>query len=125
MNIICGRRGKEAQISGCGTRLMTSASSSRLRQCLHCAALTISMSASLVDASGLLSRADWGAPAVTVSHNAATWTISGLKHTATLDGKTLTLTIHTRSNTWAMAPSGPKDMLVKAGADEFPLRMTD
>jgi len=125
MNIICGRRGKEAQISSRHTWLPIGALLSRLLQCRRGVALAISMSASLVDASDSLSRADWGAPAVTVSHNTQTWTISGLKHTATLDEKTLSLTIHTKSNTWAMAGSGPKDMLVKAGADQFPLRLAD
>jgi hypothetical protein len=89
--------------------------------------IAASIVAPSADGGDSMPRADWGAPAVTVSHDAGTWTIAGRKHTALLDEKSLALTIRTASNAWAMAASGPKDMLVKAGAgaDEFPLRLAD
>src|SRR6266581_4624253 len=72
-----------------------------------------------------LPRSEWGAPAVAVSHSGDIWTIAGEKHSASLNEKNLALTIQTRSNKWAMVPSGPTDMLVKVGAEEFPLRLAD
>src|SRR6185436_3555442 len=72
-----------------------------------------------------LPRAEWGAPAISVLHSGGVWTIAGSKRTAVLDEKTLALTVRTGSNVWAMAAPGPKDMLVKAGAEEFPVGLAD
>jgi hypothetical protein len=71
-------------------------------------------------------RSDWGAPAVSVAHAGDNWTIAGRKHKAVLNEKNLILAIQTTATNWTMAPSGPKDMLVKpANEEEFPLRLAD
>ena len=58
---------------------------------------------------------DTGVPQITVSHNAAGWTIKGQKNTVTLDDKTLAITIHAGSTDWHTVASSAKDMQVRAG----------
>jgi len=76
-------------------------------------------------AEATLAREEWGAPLISVSHTGATWRISGKKHTALLNEKDLSLAIQTPASHWALAPSGAKDMLVKMGGEEFPLKLAD
>lgn len=71
-----------------------------------------------------LTRADWGAPLVNVSHADGKWTIAGRKQNVTLDEKTLALDINAQSVDWKMFSSGTNDMIVKYRGQEFPLRLT-
>jgi len=72
-----------------------------------------------------LTRADWGAPLVDVSHANGQWTIAGKKQVVTLDEKTLALDVDAQSVDWKMFPSGTNDMIVKFRGKEFPLRLAD
>ena len=68
---------------------------------------------------------EWGEPAVSVSHAAGKWTIAGRRHSAVLSASDLALTVNAGSATWKMVPSSAEDMLVRAGGDEFPVRLKD
>lgn len=72
-----------------------------------------------------LTRADWGAPLVNVSHTNGKWVIAGKKQTVTLDEKTLSLAVSAQSVDWKMVPSSTNDMIVKFHGKEFPLALTD
>ncbi len=72
-----------------------------------------------------LPRADWGAPQVEVSHTADTWTIAGQKNTATLHLPDLALATKAGTATWTMQPSGPGDLRVGLGGQEFSVRLAD
>lgn len=68
---------------------------------------------------------DWGAPPVTLTHEANRWTIAGLKNTVALDATTLAITVHTAGTEWRMVPSSPHDLQVRtAGYDRW-LRLAD
>src|SRR5215469_4195564 len=72
-----------------------------------------------------LPRAEWGAPAVAISHSNGKWLIAGHKNKVTLDEKDLSLSIQNGDAQWAMVPSATNDMIVKARSAEFPLRLAD
>src|SRR5271170_2918040 len=72
-----------------------------------------------------LTRADWGAPLVDVSHADGKWTIAGKKQTVTIDEKTFALEVNAQSVDWKMMPSGMNDLIVKYHGEEFPLQLTD
>jgi Family of unknown function (DUF5696) len=72
-----------------------------------------------------LSRAEWGAPEVKVSHADGKWTIAGKKQTVVLDEKTLEMTVDAGPVKWGMAASQADDVLVKSGGEEFTLRLAD
>jgi hypothetical protein len=72
-----------------------------------------------------LSRADWGAPAVTVTHSAGKWNIHGLKTHISFDEANLNLSVQAGGTDWSMAKSGPKDLLVKFAKQETYLRLAD
>lgn len=70
-----------------------------------------------------LPRAEWGAPEIAVTQAGNVWTIAGKKQTVTLNAADLALRVRAESASWTMVPSGPQDMLVKAGGQQFPLRL--
>ena len=72
-----------------------------------------------------LTRADWGAPLVNVSHADGKWIIAGKKQTVTFDEKTLAFEVNAQSVIWKMPASGTNDMILKKGGKEFPLRLAD
>jgi len=72
-----------------------------------------------------LPRDEWGATAVTVTHESSKWMMAGKKNKVTLDESTLALRVQTGSAEWAMNQSSAKDMLVKAKGEEFYLRLAD
>jgi hypothetical protein len=79
-----------------------------------------------IDAAALgqtLPREAWGAPAITVAQANNTWTISGRKNRVTLTESNLALVIHAGPAEWKLVPSGPNDMLVRHGTDEFSLQL--
>ena len=92
---------------------------------VRCAGLLGVLAASSCPCAGQLSPHEWGAPAVTVLRSADQWTLSGKKHSVTLDGKDLSLTVRIEGATWKMAPSSAPDLLVRAADDEFSLRLAD
>lgn len=72
-----------------------------------------------------LSPEEWGAPAVTVSHSAGKWTLSGKKNKVVLDELDLSTTLQAGGAIWKMVSSSAKDILVRASDDEFNLRLAD
>ena len=71
-----------------------------------------------------LTRADWGAPDVTVSQAGGIWTIAGQRQTVTLDPN-FALDVNAQGVDWKMFPSGTNDIVVQFRGREFPLRLTD
>ncbi len=90
-----------------------------------CALVAGSTAAQQRELSRSASRAERGAPAVTVSNDGGVWTIRGKQQVVTLNEGDLALGIEAGPAVWQMVPSEPDDMLVKAGGDEFPLRLAD
>jgi hypothetical protein len=76
-------------------------------------------------AADALTRADWGAPAVAVSHTGGNWIIAGKKQAVILDEKTLGLEVNAQSVVWKMPASSTNDMIAKKAGTEFPLRLAD
>ncbi len=76
-------------------------------------------------AESALSRADWGAPDVSVSHADGGWKVVGKKRTVVLNETNLALQIQTGTTAWSMVPSGTNDLVVKSGNESFPLRLAD
>jgi hypothetical protein len=72
-----------------------------------------------------LTREQWGAPLVAVSHANGRWTIAGKKQVITLIESNLALEVRAGAATWNMVASGTNDMLVKSGSQVFPLRLAD
>lgn len=72
-----------------------------------------------------LPREEWGAMPVRVSHDHDAWTIAGKRNTVELDPRDLSIHVKAGPATWKMLASGPTDALVRAGGDEFPLRLAD
>src|SRR5256885_1777914 len=72
-----------------------------------------------------LRREQWGAPAISVSHEGDKWIIAGKRNKVTLNEGDLALTVQTGTAQWTMLPSGAEDMLVKSHGKEFYLRLAD
>ena len=70
-------------------------------------------------------RAQWGAPAVTVSKTSDKWVVAGKRTKLTLNESNLALAIEAGGTPWQMAPSAPTDMLVRAKGEEFQLGLAD
>src|SRR5687767_9327906 len=72
-----------------------------------------------------LPREQWGAPAVSVTHETGKWTIAGKRNKVTLNEADLALSVETEAGQWTMVASSANDMLVKSEGSEFPLRLAD
>jgi hypothetical protein len=72
-----------------------------------------------------LPRAEWGAPAVIVSQKNGVWVVAGSTTTMTLNPSDLLLRVQTRATSWSMTPSVSRDMIVRAGGEDVPLRLAD
>ena len=72
-----------------------------------------------------LSREEWGAPPVKVTHEGSDWRIAGRHNSVTLNETNLALVVQNGPARWAMEPSATNDMLVKSGDKEFYLRLRD
>lgn len=72
-----------------------------------------------------VSREQWGAPGVTVSHSGGKWSITGRKNKVTLNEIDLGFVIEAAQARWIMVPSSAQDMLVKSEGSEFYLRLAD
>ncbi len=68
---------------------------------------------------------EWGAPAVTVSHEGTQWIIAGQKNKVILNDSNLSMTIEAGPVTWTMAPSSKDDMLVDSAGERFYVRLAD
>jgi hypothetical protein len=71
-----------------------------------------------------LSRAEWGAVPVTVSHQNGNWIIAGQKHKVILNERNLAIEVEAGAARWSMVASTPHDMLVKSGRQEFPIGLS-
>jgi Family of unknown function (DUF5696) len=72
-----------------------------------------------------LSRDQWGAMPVVVSHSADKWIIKGKQNTVTLNESNLMLSIQAGAAQWNMLSSQPGDMLVRSRGEDIPLRIID
>ena len=72
-----------------------------------------------------LSREEWGAPLVVVSHEAPTWTIRGQKQVVTFSESDLALRAESGSTIWEMVPSEADDLLLKSDGEEAAYRLAD
>jgi hypothetical protein len=72
-----------------------------------------------------LSREQWGAPAVKVSHAEGKWIIAGKANTVAVNETDLSLKVQAGPATWQLVPSTAQDMSVGAKGAEFYLRLAD
>jgi len=72
-----------------------------------------------------LPRSEWGAPAVTVSHENGKWLITGKKNKVTFNETNFAMTVQNGSAMWTMVSSSTNDMLVKADGKELFIRLAD
>jgi hypothetical protein len=72
-----------------------------------------------------LSRDQWGAPLVRVSHADGKWTVAGKRQSVILTESNLAVEIRAAGAVWNLAGSRTNDMLVKAAGKEFSLRLAD
>jgi hypothetical protein len=87
--------------------------------------LTLCLPGSAQPANQPLSREQWGAPAVNVSHASGKWTIAGNKQTVILNEADLALEIRAQSAIWNLVASAANDMRVKFNGQELPVRLAD
>jgi hypothetical protein len=64
-------------------------------------------------------RAQWGAPDVSVTHANGEWTIVGHKNKVVLNDSDLALSIDSQGVSWKMVPSQPDDILIKSHGELF------
>jgi len=72
-----------------------------------------------------LSREEWGAPPVNVSHSGGKWRIIGRKQSVSLDETNLTIEIQAGQAKWSMVASITNDMIVKSNDLAFAVRLAD
>src|SRR6185436_11853429 len=96
---------------------------------LHRHSIIFAIAATFVIASCALAqklpREQWGAPAVSVTHEAGKWVIAGKRNKVTMNDTDFALSVVAEGAQWSMVPSSAKDMLVKSQGNEFPLRLAD
>jgi hypothetical protein len=89
-----------------------------------CALLLLRVSAAQ-SAEQPLTREQWGAPLVQVSHTDGRWTITGKQQTVVLTQSNLALEVRAGTAVWNMVASGTNDMVVQSAGKAFPLRLAD
>ncbi len=72
-----------------------------------------------------LTREQWGAPLVNVSHAGGQWTVAGRRQSAILTESNLALKVRAGTAVWNLAASGTNDLLVRSAGKEFSLRLAD
>ena len=72
-----------------------------------------------------LSREQWGAPLVTVSHEGNKWKIAGKKTTVTLNENDLALNIRNGNAVWQMTASPSNDLLVRSNGADLSHRLAE
>lgn len=72
-----------------------------------------------------LSREQWGAMDVSVTHQGNEWLIRGKRNTVSLNQANLALTIQAGPTQWTLMPSSVGDMLVKSNGESLSLRLAD
>src|SRR5262245_35740883 len=72
-----------------------------------------------------LSREEWGAMPVTVSHRGDNWQIDGKLNSITLNQSNLGFTVRAGKTSWTMMRSVVGDMLVKSKGEDLSLRLAD
>ncbi|HSB28304.1 MAG TPA: DUF5696 domain-containing protein [Pyrinomonadaceae bacterium] len=72
-----------------------------------------------------LTRDEWGAMPVTVSHEASKWFIKGKVNTVTLNESDLSLAIQAGPAQWQLLPSRSGDMIVRSKGEDISLRIAD
>jgi len=72
-----------------------------------------------------LSREQWGAIPVTVTHTGNNWIIEGKRNKVVLNESDLGITIQTSSTNWKMMPSKPGDVIAMSKGERVSLRLAD
>ncbi len=72
-----------------------------------------------------LAREEWGAPPVTVTHDAAQWQIAGRKTRVRLRSSSLALEIESGPARWSLVPSRRGDLRMKTRGEEIEARLAD
>ena len=89
------------------------------------AALLLTVTFSTVLRAQQLSREQWGAVPISVTHSGAKWVIEGKTNRVTLNEKDLALSIQAGPAQWNMMPSKPGDMLIRSKGERLSLRLAD
>jgi len=89
------------------------------------AALLLTITFSTVLRAQQLSREQWGAVPISVTHSGAKWVIEGKTNRVTLNEKDLALSIQAGPALWNMMPSKPGDMLIRSKGEQLSLRLAD
>ncbi|TAK94081.1 MAG: hypothetical protein EPO07_17255 [Verrucomicrobia bacterium] len=87
--------------------------------------LAISGSALAQPAAQSLTREQWGAPGIEVTHTNDQWIIAGKKRTVILNDADLALEVRAGTTAWKMVASGTNDMLVRRAGKEMHIRLAD
>jgi len=72
-----------------------------------------------------LSRDQWGAMPVTVSHEGSKWLVKGKNNSFSLNENDFSLSIEAGPARWQLMPSKPGDMIVRSKSEELTLRIAD
>jgi hypothetical protein len=72
-----------------------------------------------------LSREQWGAMPVTVSHEGSRWVVKGKFNSFSLNESDLSLSIQAGPTQWQLQSSKPGDMIVRAKSEDISLRSAD
>src|SRR6185295_5304210 len=86
--------------------------------------LLVALTGSLTQAQ-TLSRDQWGAMPVTVSHEGSKWLVKGKINSFTLNESDLALTIQAGPAQWQLMSSKLGDMIVRSKGADLPLRIAD
>src|SRR4051794_1991766 len=71
-----------------------------------------------------LPREEWGATAVTVTHEGARWVIAGRRQRVELDERNLSMMVRAGKAVWKMTP-GEKDVVVRVAGQDAAVRLAD
>ncbi len=89
------------------------------------AALLVALIQAPAERAQQLTREQWGAIPVAVSHAGGKWIVAGKTNRVTLNETNLALTIQAGTAQWTMMPSQSGDMLVRSKGEQLSLRLAD
>ena len=122
--MITGIHRGNAEHAGIARRLEGHATPLRYLRVLCVSAMMLSSFAARVIAQEL-SREQWGAPPVTVSHEGNKWMIAGKKTNVTLNENDLALNVRSSNAVWEMVASPANDLLVRSKGADLSLRLAE
>jgi hypothetical protein len=114
---------REAEHAESTQRLRGHATSLRYL-CAFCVSAVMLFFSSVASAQPL-SREQWGAPEVKVTHANGKWTIAGKKNTVTINDLDLAMKVQAGDAVWQMVPSAANDLLIRSRGIDSNLRLAD